>query len=364
MPRRGPRDSPDAAGFEEEFDTSSSSSSSQAPRDLPRRLFPPVVVASEMEHRHSIPNTPEVGSPHQEMELRVASSSSDHVHGHGDHVHAQGYIETDPSPQLAQDEANILAVQQLIKAQSFACIYSLPIITAIVAVLSQEWDQSCDSYLKVWVFGVGAFQVSRLPLRLSLIDKWQRVLDEPYTTYLELEERIEDVQMSQVHLGLYFLNAVSLLWYLLGTFEVFRKNDCGDRAPKTYALSLALVIIFCAFLGFSFMCRILYFCLLLQHHAYESQQGENPFDIHNGASESLVSTIPTFTYKQTPGAEADTCTICIEEFEENEKVATLPCGHLFHFEEISEWLKLKNSCPLCSTEVTKESISKMKDRAP
>ncbi|KAL3615231.1 hypothetical protein CASFOL_040892 [Castilleja foliolosa] len=42
------------------------------------------------------------------------------------------------------------------------------------------------------------------------------------------------------------------------------------------------------------------------------------------------------------------CVVCQEcLFEEDEKVATLDCGHDFHAGCIKSWLMIKNSCPLC-----------------
>ncbi|OEU06803.1 ring finger protein 13, partial [Fragilariopsis cylindrus CCMP1102] len=48
-----------------------------------------------------------------------------------------------------------------------------------------------------------------------------------------------------------------------------------------------------------------------------------------------------------------TCSICIDEFEEGEKVRLLPlCGHGFHTDCILPWLKDRQGCcPLCKTAV-------------
>jgi len=46
---------------------------------------------------------------------------------------------------------------------------------------------------------------------------------------------------------------------------------------------------------------------------------------------------------------ADSCSICLEDFEEGEKLRVLPCGHQFHSDCIEQWLTTRPSpvCPLC-----------------
>ncbi len=41
------------------------------------------------------------------------------------------------------------------------------------------------------------------------------------------------------------------------------------------------------------------------------------------------------------------CPICLENFVENETVAMLPCGHIFHIECVKEWFSIKYECPSC-----------------
>lgn len=43
-----------------------------------------------------------------------------------------------------------------------------------------------------------------------------------------------------------------------------------------------------------------------------------------------------------------TCSICLVEFEENDEIRKLRCGHVFHCECIDPWLlKGKAVCPVC-----------------
>ncbi|KDE06253.1 hypothetical protein MVLG_03412 [Microbotryum lychnidis-dioicae p1A1 Lamole] len=49
------------------------------------------------------------------------------------------------------------------------------------------------------------------------------------------------------------------------------------------------------------------------------------------------------------------CSICLSEFENGDAVMELPCGHLFHKEEIESWLlESKRVCPICRASITAE----------
>ncbi|KEH39368.1 zinc finger, C3HC4 type (RING finger) protein [Medicago truncatula] len=46
-----------------------------------------------------------------------------------------------------------------------------------------------------------------------------------------------------------------------------------------------------------------------------------------------------------------TCTICMERFHDDDnsdvKVSTMPCGHIFHYNCILQWLQKGHVYPLC-----------------
>ena len=43
----------------------------------------------------------------------------------------------------------------------------------------------------------------------------------------------------------------------------------------------------------------------------------------------------------------DVCPVCLEDFGVNQKVCLVSCNHMFHENCIVQWLRQKNTCPLC-----------------
>ena len=45
------------------------------------------------------------------------------------------------------------------------------------------------------------------------------------------------------------------------------------------------------------------------------------------------------------------CPICLEYFNDKEKLAKLKCGHVFHIECIKKWISRESNCPTCRIKV-------------
>ena len=49
---------------------------------------------------------------------------------------------------------------------------------------------------------------------------------------------------------------------------------------------------------------------------------------------------------------SSTCSICIDDFEKDEMLRVLPCGHMYHMECILPWLTTRApNCPLCKDNI-------------
>ncbi|GAU44878.1 hypothetical protein TSUD_99780 [Trifolium subterraneum] len=88
--------------------------------------------------------------------------------------------------------------------------------------------------------------------------------------------------------------------------------------------------------------------------------GERIGRVNTGASEEIITSqlktklytpnYPIVDLNELPpddDEETNTCIICQEEFKFQENIGTVQCGHEFHVDCISKWLKMKNECPIC-----------------
>lgn len=67
---------------------------------------------------------------------------------------------------------------------------------------------------------------------------------------------------------------------------------------------------------------------------------------NRGASMSMIRNLPILRFADT-GREDECCPICLSDYEPNDELLQLPCGHMFHPECGETWLVKNDSCPLC-----------------
>ncbi|XP_047339187.1 uncharacterized protein LOC124942685 [Impatiens glandulifera] len=81
------------------------------------------------------------------------------------------------------------------------------------------------------------------------------------------------------------------------------------------------------------------------------------------APESIVNSFPIKSHQKLVTADGilsneEQCHICLDEYEEGEKIRVLPCRHEYHMVCVDKWLKeVHGVCPLCRSNVCEGSAS-------
>jgi len=73
-------------------------------------------------------------------------------------------------------------------------------------------------------------------------------------------------------------------------------------------------------------------------------------NVNKGLSKEKINKIPNKPFHKAFFEENNQCIICMENFDENELVKQLPCGHIFHGDCIDHWLSEQKNCPFCKAD--------------
>ena len=85
-------------------------------------------------------------------------------------------------------------------------------------------------------------------------------------------------------------------------------------------------------------------------------------EFKNNVNEEVLNSLPVFKIdekfmevsqkEENKNEQFQKCVICMEKYEINDEVKTLPCFHIFHKGCIDHWLKAgKDSCPICKNKI-------------
>lgn len=76
----------------------------------------------------------------------------------------------------------------------------------------------------------------------------------------------------------------------------------------------------------------------------------------DSVSRCLVETVYVLSSQQDNDEERN-CAVCLEEYEDEENVGRLACGHDFHSNCIKKWLSIKDACPICKASALSDRLT-------
>ncbi|KAL7087600.1 hypothetical protein ACP275_13G076700 [Erythranthe tilingii] len=109
----------------------------------------------------------------------------------------------------------------------------------------------------------------------------------------------------------------------------------------------------------------------IDHMSYEEllALGENIGTVGSGLTDEFIrnnlktrifSLSPACTNQEeltSPDHRAiNFCVVCQNDYEYEEKIGTLDCGHEYHRECINKWLHVKNTCPVCKSTALRPNL--------
>ena len=79
--------------------------------------------------------------------------------------------------------------------------------------------------------------------------------------------------------------------------------------------------------------------------------------VNRGASAAAIAALPEVSHRRegaadcATSADAESCSVCLDDYNEGDKLRVLPCGHRFHSSCIDRWLESNRACPICKKDI-------------
>jgi len=216
--------------------------------------------------------------------------------------------------------------------------YGLMEMIGTTVILALYWDvgTTCLKPLHIWILAFSSRFLIQVPLHIVRYRAGQR--DEHETVH-------------SISKYMNWINIFTFLWFIVGNSWIYGSYTCKSSPLYTYCL----VVISIIYLGM-LLPVILVICICLctpcflicwNYFGGQTEQGANRSQIRNLTRESTYQ-----ASENTESEEPEACSICMNDFESNAAIRTLPCEHFFHPQCIDQWLTIKRECPLCRHDIT------------
>lgn len=144
-------------------------------------------------------------------------------------------------------------------------------------------------------------------------------------------------------------------------------NDITSSSSQLHNPIILILLVF--FFIVTSLATLLYLHYHRNHNITTLSVPVNVPVIALGLKADAIDSIPIFLHESimvgnTGKDKKEECTICLEMFEDGEKVKVLPvCLHTYHSDCVDNWLKHKSSCPLCRSSLDFTSTTPVADES-
>ncbi len=250
--------------------------------------------------------------------------------------------------QQVQQNRQDIAVSRLSKfVFSIAIFLNFSMFTSDIVILIVDWKETCNVPIKYWIL-VSCIQIS-ISTIITIYKYIKGIRENDMGRYPKIK-KIEGI-LSWIFIGVY-------VW---GWIWWSRVDSCD--ATHLHKLMLAHLIINTIFLGIGvvlilLICICLPFLIILDNYLPSGNNGVDQdildqmfeYEFRNNGVAQAILDIDDGTNIQDveiKDEEDRACCICLQSYQQKEKLRVLNCKHNFHKDCCDEWLKRNNSCPLC-----------------
>ena len=203
-------------------------------------------------------------------------------------------------------------------------------------ISNETLKSQIDSSIKV-LTSEGNSLANKLKKQKETIDKLKKTYNDQANAINELEKIYNDLKDNYNQIS----NIDNYGTEILNSINEYDDNYYDDKEEEDFAINAVEQQI------------IDQLCPNPDTMSYEQllQLEEDAGKVCKGLTKEQIKNLPCVKYEKKKYSECYQCIICMDEFNEGEKVTLLPCDHIFHMECIEKWLLKEKTCPFCKSEI-------------
>ena len=131
-------------------------------------------------------------------------------------------------------------------------------------------------------------------------------------------------------------------------YDNYNNTDGYGYEDNSFTLLIFFIVLIWSSMG---LCRFINYCQ--NHYRYHNNNNNNQrnqrlITNNNNQSEIDIEDIEKTLIKYNDEEHTEkTCSICLDEYLNNDELFKLMCNHYYHKKCIIDWLTNNSSCPLC-----------------